>query len=241
MPKGKRKLSKGKLAKMRKAWAAPRGKPNPNPSRSLKASPSYFFKRSYTQDVDLSIPTYNSSIARLDNNSAYGLDAVVLSAMPGHTDFTNLFGGYKIHAVKYKITPNLTQTSRIAGTDALTPQVKLITVFDPFDHLSSNPTTTTRAEIDQYQNQRVRNLIQASAGGGISAYFKTTQRANVDLTGIADGYSNVKPRWVSTTETTAQHYGPALFVQTVDDSLFSANELKLKVETIYYLEFKNVK
>jgi hypothetical protein len=235
-----RRITRRRRAARSKVVRAKRGIPAKKKSRSLGGSPSYFFKRSYTQDINLSIATYNSSIARLDNNSAYGLDAIVLNALPGLSDFTSLFGGYKIHAVKYKITPNLTQTDRTDAGDS-TPQVKLITVYDPFSHLSSNPTTTTRAEIDQYQNQRVRNLIQASQGEGLGCYFKTRQQANVDLTGVADGYSNVKPRWCSTTETTALHTGPALFVETVDGSLFSDSALKLKVETIYYLEFKNVR
>lgn len=221
-------------------WGVPKGKPPAKKSRSLKGSPSYMFKRSFTQEIDCSNAVFNNGMMRLDNNSAVGLNAIVLQTLPGYTDFTNLFGGYKIHAVKYRITPNLTQSDRAATGNAV-PQVKLITVYDPFDHLSSNPTTATRAEIDQYQNARVRNLIQSNAGGGISCYFKTRQRANVDLTGIADGYSNVKPRWCSTTQDTVQHFGPALFLETTDGSLFSDSNLKVKIETIYYLEFKNVK
>lgn len=229
----------------RRRRGAPVGRPARKKAVTIAKLPRYLFTRSTSTKLDMSDVNFNQDLIRLDNEDgaiAPALAPILLNQLPNYPEFQNLFAGYKINAVRYTFTPQYTNADvQLNDTNKSTPQCKLITCYDPFDTLNRSATGTTIAELNQMQNRKTRNLIASNRNKGLSVYFKLNQRANIDLQGLTDGYSTVKPRWCSTASADVAHFGPAMFLQTTDGTAFSLQNLMIKVETKFYLEMKQVK
>lgn len=214
----------------------PVGKPMPpKRMRSLATTPSYFFTRTESLEIDTTVSgPFSSNMVRLDQVS-HGIPDYSVGRLVNFSDFSNLFGGYKVNRIRITITPNFTNAS--FDTSAKAPQVLLHTLYDPFNHLG---TTVTPAQVSQFQNRRTRKLLNNTNQKGLVSYFKPTMRSANDTAGVTTKYNVVRSRWNSTADSGALHYGPTLIIETVDGSLFTQNNIVLTVDVKYYLEMKQV-
>lgn len=209
----------------------------PRSVKSLRTAPTYSFTRQHQVKLDLTQPLFAASIVRIDR-VAHGLGPTITAAsIPGFSEFAALFGGYKINAIKYTITPNFNNTFGTSGAVSA-PQVLVHRVSDPFNHLGMTPSIGT---LNEFQSKYTRNLIESNQAKSVSVYFKPVIGSAVEAGALTSTFSRRRPQYVSTSDTDVDHFGPAIVLQTTDGSFFSNNDLLFSVSIKYYMSFKNVR
>lgn len=203
------------------------------PSRGLSTS-VYLFKRSYVENIVLNSSSPPGQWQKPDTGSLTQSTVFSLADLHENTDFTQLFGMYKICGVKMQMFSTSTNVNQASGAGSIADQI--IVYWAP------NMTGRTGHTLDEQhfldvQSAKRRCLVNGGARP-INVYHKTKQLANTYSSSVNTDYAMVRPRWVSTDETTTGHYGMDMRIQLINDAAFGAGGLKI-IYT-YYIACKQV-
>lgn len=168
-------------------------------------------------------------------------DAVVktftfgLSELPNFNEFTSLFREYKLNAAAVKFYPSY---STVASTDAAVVSNNIIITVWPNTTGTALTAAFTKAELNEIQRKR---QWMFPLNRPTTIYMPLKQLNSVYNTTINTDYTVVKPRYISTAETTTPHYGINVHICKVDGSTFSTNSARLKIVEKVYLTTRQVR
>lgn len=217
------------------------------PQRGLKQS-VHLFKRSITQVIPLAdslLPSDSGWLASSDNG-IYKMWKFKLSDLVDNGDFKTLFGAYKICGVNVELSFNNTG-SAVTANDGTVPsvqpgcQLQIYTI--------PNRVGRVRQSIDPLTEQICLNTqackkrLALNGGKPVRFYMKTNQ-ANMIYNSLTDtDYTVQKPRYISTKEPDAEHYGLQMYVNRVDGLTLSSNmynQQSMRCTTTYYIACRGV-
>lgn len=190
---------------------------------------AYNFKRTFSVNIPVVNPVSGTiSGSNGTVNTAIGL---VLSDLPGYTDFTNLYDEYRILAIKTRWTPNYSAYSSGASNQALYPPT-LCTVLDRND--ASPP--FARGVMMQYQTFREKQSSRVN-----KIYCKTYCQTEIYKTGVTSAWGAARGKqWVNSTNVDVPYYAYkwALFWPVAGTG--SENVGNITMDTTVYLQCRNV-
>ena len=208
----------------------------PYMNRKLPKPKIYSFTRAREQLLALEDPdagatgwlsTFDDAVVKTFTSS--------LSELPNFTEFTGLFSQYKLNGLTLKMFPSYSQ---VVSTDAAVASNNIIITVWP--NTTGTPLTAafTKAELNEIQRKR---QWMFPLNRPTSIYMPLKQLNSIYNSTINTDYTVVKPRYISTTETTTPHYGMNVHIAKVDGSTFSTNSARLKIFEKIYLTCKQVK
>ncbi len=228
---------------------------NKNKHGSIKKLPTYSYKRnceSTENVIDLRLASNNATTwthgaleafnapVGAQRNAWIKLQETKLSDLIDYTEFTNLYGLYRINAVVYQITSEDSVT-----TDG---QIQIQSVFDPAGLVDRN---TTQNDFLSYQNVKKRSLIVSNEHKPISYKFKPTLRMVVNATStvtddpVADTANSIisskRAPWLPTNKPDIPHLAPQFAFSTCSGEDLLTRGGALRVDKTIYVSFKNVK
>jgi hypothetical protein len=208
----------------------------PYMNKSVPRTKVYAFSRAREQLLALEDPDAGATgwISTFD-------DAVIktftfsLSELPNFNEFTGLFSQYKLNAAALKIYPSYSQ---VVSTDAAVASNNIIISIWANTTGQALTAAFTKAELNEIQRKR-QWMFPLNRPTTITMPLK--QLNSVYNSTINTDYTVVKPRYISTAETTTPHYGINVHIAKVDGSTFSTNSARLKIFEKIYLTCKQVK
>lgn len=190
------------------------------------------FARSTEHLLSLNAPD-GGWITTLDNSIVKTFD-FNLGELPNHTDFTNLFSQYKLNMAIVQIYPSA--SSVVVSTGPSGTQNMIITVW-PNTH--GTPLTAVFQDTELLEIQRKRQfMFPLNRPTNLKMYLK--QLSNTYAGTLNTDYTTVKPRYISTTETSTPHYGMNVHIRKLDGTAFGSNAPKLLFKQKLYLTCKQV-
>ena len=209
----------------------------PKINRRVPVPKVYPFVRSREQLLALEDPDVGATgwITTFD-------DAVVktftfgLSELPDFGEFTSLFSQYKLNACVLKMYPSYSQVV-MSGTTTPYSNNIIITVWPNTDGTALTA-AFTKAELNQIQR---KSQWMFPLNRPTTIKMPLRQLSTTYNTAINSDYAVVKPRYISTSETTTTHTGFNVHIAKVDGSTFSSNSPRLKIMEKIYLTCKQVK
>lgn len=206
------------------------------PSRGMRQS-TYLFKRRISTVVDLSNADSGGWISSGDNKSMYkqwNFKLSDLTANADSTDFTNLFRRYKINGVRVEIS--FANTGSIPQQVGSNSQLQLYTRQNRSGRLEEAIT-----EQHMLNTQACKKRLALNGGRPLKYFMKVNQLAETYASATNTDYSVQKPRYVSTGETGAEHYGLDMFINRVDgEALATSSPQAMRCTLTYYMSFKGV-
>lgn len=194
---------------------------------------NYLFARSKENLLNLTSPDAGW-ITTLDNSLVKTFDFNLFS-LPNPSDFTNLFGQYKLNMAIVKIFPSASQV--LISTGPAGTQNMIITIWKnthgvPLDATFSN------AKLLEIQKKR-QFMFPLNKPTTIKMYLKQLSHIYAGSTAFPD-YGTVKPRYISTTEPNTPHYGMNVHIRKLDATAFGSNAPTLLVREKIYLTTRQV-
>lgn len=159
-----------------------------------------------------------------------------LNDVPDVAEFTSLFDQYKISKVMIKIIPCQTSSLTSDGTNGNALGVIWHDLVDVDDATAPTATEAGLNDMREYQNYRSINLYKN--GKSITRVIKP-HIAYGAYSGAFTSYANQKSGWIDCGSPTVQHYGYKALAEIFSES--NGAYSMFKVETTYYLKFKNVR
>lgn len=156
-----------------------------------------------------------------------------LAELPNMTDFTNLFSQYKLNMAILKIFPS---GSMLGSYPQSQTQNMIITIW-PNTH--GNPLTAVFQNSELLEIQRKKSfMFPMNRPTSIKMYLK--QLSNTYAGSLNTDYATIKPRYISTSETSTPHYGMNVHIRRMDEGSFTSNSLRLLFREKIYLTCKQV-
>lgn len=210
-------------------------RPRVYPGRSLRPT-NYFIKRKTVENITLS-PTEEPVNWNSETGAGGSINAIwrqwtfSLDQLVQYGEFQNLFTSYKINAAHIKIYAS---TGIGGGSSSLGTQILCQT--------NSNPQGVNETLDEDYylqvQNAK-RRLLLNNTGRPLNMYMKLRQ-LSLRYRNLADSdYVTVRPGFISTGEANCVHYGHNIRLSTIN--LTGFNTISLRIETTYYLQFRQIK
>jgi hypothetical protein len=190
----------------------------------------HIFKRSFIQNIQLS----NAAVPAgwtADGNAIYRNFEYTLNDLPSPTDFVNLFGQYKLNAVKQEII--------VANTTTDDDNSQLMMWWDT----KRDGQNTALTEPYFLTSQTAKHTILKPPFGNQIRMFSSLRQLSNTYKLTDDDYAIVKPRYISTNEPNTPHYGTSMRIERVDGRPFGtdlANFQYAKIITTVYLSCKKV-
>lgn len=158
-----------------------------------------------------------------------------LAELSNFSEFTGLFRQYKLNSAALKFYPTYSEV--VSSTAATVSNNIIITVWK---NLTGTPLTAafTKAELNEIQ---AKKQWMFPLNRPTSMYMPLAQLNQVFGSTINTDYTVIKPRYISTSETTTPHYGFNVHIQKVDGSTFGSNSVRLKIMEKIYLSCKQVR
>lgn len=211
------------------------------PSKGLKQS-VYLFKRRHTQIIELNTQTPPTGWDVQGNMLGRSME-YHLSDLWHNVDFTQLFGQYKITGVKTTFMFANTGSPMVAKSSSTphlySPNCQIIVWMN--NHPQGQVPTLDREYFETQQSAKKR--LGLNGGKPISCYTPLRQSNMVYRSPTDTDYTLMKPKWISTLEPETPHYGLNIAFERADGQLFanaSANYQSVRIETTYYLAFRQV-
>lgn len=214
------------------------------PSRGLKQS-VYFFKRKWTQFVDLNAPTLPNGwifqtpatplpVGTVPSNGYVVSWAFTLAQLSNHKEFTSgLFNQYKLAAVKTQCYCTSTIATGQTGQNS-----NMIIQTLPWNQaLSLTPSAFTEEKALETQACKRTTLIH-STGKPKSFYMKLKQ--SVVSSGAGGQLLYVNPRWTDVDNPDVPHYGLNQRFSFVNYTLAQQQPVAFKIVHTYYICMKGV-
>lgn len=182
----------------------------------------YNFTRSFVETIPLvnnaDSPSIPSGWSVTADAGMVKAQAFNLAQLPDYSEFTNLYAQYRIMAVK--TTMYFSNTGSNAGDNTLSNKQILLYMAPNRNGISNTTKPLTEEHFLQTQATK-KKLCLNSNGRPISVYMKLNQLNEVFSGTVNTDYTAVKPKFLSTTETGAPHYGLDFRFQRVDNGQFS--------------------
>ncbi len=158
-----------------------------------------------------------------------------LNEFPNFSEFTNLYAQYKLNACALKIYPSYSEV--VSSTGAVASTNLIITVWP---NVTGTPLTAafTKASLNEIQRKRQWMFPMNKP---TSIYMKLKQLNEIYQSTLNTDYTVMRPRYISTTETSAPHYGLNVHIAKVDGSTFGSNSARLKIFEKVFLTCKQVR
>jgi len=202
---------------------------------------TYYFKRTVAVTFPINdagqYPNWLAPVTLVGDNGAGGTRVVNLSEITDHTDFVRLFKQYKIMGIKDKWYTTSTISTQGSTVGA---QGQIQVLYQP-NNTGVAPTDFTEDYFLTGQTYKMKNLV--NGGRPVSIYTQCKQQSlrygGSPLNPV--DYAIASPRWISTTEDTAPHYGNDIRLQPVwSGGDITQLNVHVKIVTTYYLAFKQV-
>lgn len=215
-----------------------------------RAPRTYQFSREIWNTINLAnttptlmgFPTIWNSALLAAGNRVNFQPRITLAELPGYTEFTNLFGQYRIRAMSITFYPAYTTSSATAA--ALYNPVSLM-LFTKQNQTGKPETALT--EVQWAEIVRKRTRIFCPSQKPTSFYIGTRQVSSVaDIEGALTSSVISMPRWQSTLEPDAQHITLTCSLATMDNSTLlswagAPGRMVFKMRTKIFLETRYVK
>lgn len=197
---------------------------------------SYFFNRSFVETVVLNSTAAPDGWTSVDQGLVRS-QPFKLSDLPQYTEFVNMFAQYRLLAVSQEYFFSNT------SSDNLNNQ-QIIMYTSPNAQGVANTANLNEAFFMQSQCSKKR-LCLTTTGRPVKVYTKLRQLSRIFSGELGNqDFIKVKPKFVSTTEPEAQHYGIDVRLQRVDGQNFSTGSSSypsVKIVTKVYLQTRQVK
>lgn len=200
------------------------------------------FKRSRYEIVSIGVPSAGWLMTS-DSKIMYKTFDFRLSDLNDNSDFVNLFKYYKINAVRTKIWACNTVTGENNYTGQF-PNSQLLVRYDINQDGNTQNADNQNHYLDS-QTAKARRLISGS-GRPLDLLMRLKQSNMIYKqlsAGSSTAYNLMRPKWVSTVEDDAAHYGLNMAIHRMSDDVLSngfVNNQKLRIEYTYYLSCKKV-
>ena len=212
MPKRSRSSRNAPRKRARTRSVARRGGRLGRPSRGLRTS-VYLFKRSYIETFALTSPP--SSWDQPDTSAITQQTVFKLSDLHDYSDFVNLFNQFKICGVRMQF---YFSNSIASGNDQvmmyIAPNLAGSTVTLDEQYFLDNQSTKRKAGI-------------TGQARPITAYHKCRQLAQVYGGPTQSDYASFRPRYISTGEPSALHYGANIRIQMMNNTSMANTSVKV--------------
>lgn len=213
---------------------------------------NYFFQRSFVENVVLNPSAGNVPPGwQVVNNGYVRSQPFKLSDLPQYNEFVNMFAQYRILAVKqdYYFSDTNSGVGGQAPTQTMgSRQLMLYSV--PNSQGTNNLANMTEDFFMQSQCSKKR-LCLNTMGKPVGLYHKLKQLSRVFSGELGNqDFVKIKPKFVSTAETEAEHYGLDVRIQRVDNKEFSFGSSApqadyayptVKIITKLYIQCRQVK
>jgi len=204
----------------------------------------YYFKRRYSEVVTLNTSSPPLGWSASGNSLVRSL-IFKLSDLLDYSDFTNLFNQYKLTGVKMEFifsntssgaTSNNDETSSVPAINSNSQIIMWMCPNQTGDGVSVSPNQMLKTS---------SSTKRACINGGRSIH--TYQRLNqlgLVYGGVGnDDHSMTRPRFISTSEPHALHYGQHVCIEKSDQSVFAAsttNYQSVRILYTYYIQTRQV-
>ena len=185
------------------------------PSRGLQQS-TYMFKRRLTTVVNLSDGDSGGWTAIPGGVGMFKQWVFKLADLAETTDFSALFRRYKINAVNVELAFSNTGSDAAGYNFNNNSQLQIYTAQN-----RSGRTDEIITEAKFMDIQASKKRLCLNGGSPLSFYMKTNQLSETYASTSNTDYAVVRPRYLSTGETGAEHYGLNMFVNRVDGQAFN--------------------
>ncbi len=211
------------------------------PSGGLRQS-VYLFKRRHTEIIQLNTQTLPAGWSQ-DGTQLFKTFEYRLNDLVNFADFTSLFSLYKLTAVKTTfIFANTNSTTQAASSSApmlTNPNTQIIVWYNR--HPQGQVPTLDRAFFEE--NTASKRRLGLNGGKPINFYTPLKQSNMIYESATGTDYTLQYPKWISTQEANAPHYGSNVMLERADGEIFagdSNNYQKLRIESTYYIACKAV-
>lgn len=197
---------------------------------------SYFFNRSFVETVTLNSTTPPTGWTAVDNGLVRS-QPFMLSQLDNYTEFVNMFAQYRLLAVSQEYFFSNTNSDNLANQ-------QLIMYTVPNAQGVANTANLDESFFMQSQCSKKR-LCLTTTGRPVKVYTKMKQLSRIYSGELGNqDFIKVKPKFVSTTEPQAQHYGIDVRLQRIDGEEFSHGGTTypvVKIVSKVYLQTRQVK
>lgn len=210
--------------------------------RPLRPS-TYNFTRSFVENVELRVDAPPTGWSAVDGGLTRS-QPFKLSDLVNYAEFTSLFAQYRLLAVKQEYYFTDTASVNIqSGIYNNTGSKQIIMYINPNAVGTANASVLTEDFFMQSQVAKKRLCLRAS-GRPVKVYTKLKQLSQIFSAELLNtDYAKIRPRFVSTSEPQAEHYGLDLRLQRVDGEEFSHDASqypKMKIITKVYFQCRQV-
>ena len=174
--------------------------------------------------------TNNASLTQTMHDGVYQL-----ADLPNYGKYQAMFEAYKINAVKVQFISNQTITQ--AGVGSTSDQMIVYNWTDFINNYSGGAAMPTATELLEMQRCRKRQMV---TGKPLNLYTKVKQQNVALLTSAGSyAYTQQKPKWISTTQPTANHYSVNTVFANMNGLVLP--NVPIQMVVTYYLEFRGQK
>lgn len=201
-----------------------------------KLTPSvYPFTRTFEQLLALEAPV-SFFHATLTDNLVVGHVEINLSELPGYAEFQTLFAQYKINALSLKVTPSYQMD--MAANPLLSGQTIICSIWKS-THGQAPTTAFTISDLLQIQKRKEFIMPRTRP---MTHHMRLTQLGQVYGAGVTTtDYVKIKPRYISTTESSTPHYGLNFCFRAPDGAALTASSPRLLLQFKAKMTMKQAK
>ncbi len=195
----------------------------------------YYFKRRYSEVVQLntSSPPLGWSAS---GNSLVRTFVFKLSDLTDYSDFTNMFNQYKLTGVRIEFIFSNTSSGPVGNNDSASSVPAAQSNSQIIMWMCPNNTGDGQTVGPEQMLKISSSTKRACINGGRT--IRTYQRLNqlgLVYGGVGnDDHSMTRPRFISTTEPHALHYGQHCCLEKSDQSEFASNTTNYQAVRIFY-------
>ncbi len=198
------------------------------------------FKRRVTSVVNLNDTTNAGWTAFPGGDGFFKQWVFKLSDLSDTTDFSNIFRRYKINAVNVNLAFSNTGSDANGYNFNNNYQLQIYTAAN-----RSGRDDEIITEADMMNIQASKKRLCLNGGRPLNFYMRTNQLTETYSTPTQSDYSVTKPRYISTGEASASHYGLNMVINRVDGQVMgyggaAVHTQRMRCTLTYYLSFKGV-
>lgn len=205
---------------------------------------TYNFTRQFVENIQLNPSSPPTGWSFVGNGMVRSME-FSLAQLPNYTEFTSLFAQYRILAVKQEYYFTDTASVNIENTSGYnnTGGKQILMYINPNAIGSANASSLTEDFFMQSQCAKKRLCLRAS-GRPVKIYTKLKQLSQIYSNEVLNtDYVKIRPKFISTNEVNAEHYGLDMRLERVDGNEFShgGDEYPhVKIITKLYLQCRQV-
>lgn len=205
---------------------------------------TYNFTRQFVENIELNPASPPSGWSFVGNGMVRSQE-FSLALLPNYTEFTALFAQYRLLAVKQEYYFTDTGSININTTTGYNNSggKQILMYINPNAIGSANAASLSEDFFMQSQCAKKRLCLHAS-GRPVKIYTKLKQLSQIYSNEVLNtDYVKIRPKFISTNEVNAEHYGLDMRLERVDGEEFSHGGSEyphVKIITKLYLQTRQV-